>query len=54
MRLNPDKEVVELIKQGLKARNGYCPCELDMNEDNKCPCKAMREEQECRCGLYIK
>ena len=26
VRLNENKEIVEKIKAGLKAKGGYCPC----------------------------
>jgi ferredoxin-thioredoxin reductase catalytic subunit len=50
---NPDKEVVEMIRKGLKQTGGYCPCELEKTQDNVCPCKTYRETDECRCGLYV-
>ena len=28
IRLNEDKEVVAMIREGLKAKGGYCPCRL--------------------------
>jgi ferredoxin-thioredoxin reductase catalytic subunit len=53
MRLNPDKEIVALIKEGLKRRNGHCPCMVQQTEETKCPCKEFRESKVCACGLYI-
>ena len=26
VKLNPDKKVVEAVKEGLKQTGGYCPC----------------------------
>ena len=59
--LNPDKEVVNRIKEGLKKKNGYCPCRIQMTEENKCMCKEFRDqiadpdfEGFCHCGLYYK
>ena len=56
--LNPDKEIVKTIREGLKAKNGYCPCKLLKTEDNKCMCKEFREQVEdpsfegfCHCKL---
>ena len=45
-----------MIKDGLKARDGYCPCKIEKNEDTKCMCKEFREMESgmCHCGLYIK
>ncbi len=31
IRLNEDKDVVDRVKEGLRARNGYCPCVLQMS-----------------------
>ncbi len=59
--LNPDEEVVKTVKEGLKLKNGYCPCRLEMNEDTKCMCREFREqiadpefEGFCHCMLYYK
>lgn len=59
--LNPDEEVVKTVKEGLKAKNGYCPCRLEMTDDTKCICKEFREQMEdpdfegfCHCMLYYK
>lgn len=56
IRLNPDKDVVKRIREGLKAKNGYCPCMILETEDTKCMCKEFREMEEgmCHCELYIK
>lgn len=59
--LNPDKEVVKIIKEGLQKKGGYCPCKVGKNEDIKCMCKEFREqindkdfEGFCHCKLYYK
>ncbi len=61
VRLNENKEIVETIKKGLKEKNGYCPCRLEINEENKCICREFREqiadpefEGYCHCMLYYK
>ena len=56
IKVNSDKEVVDLIRQKLKENDGYCPCRTVKNEDTKCICKEFleQEEGECHCGLYIK
>ena len=61
IRLNSDPEVVKMIKDGLKAKGGYCPCRLERTEDNKCICREFREqiadheyEGYCHCMLYYK
>ena len=33
--------------------DGYCPCQVEKNEDTKCPCKMFRESHECVCELYV-
>ena len=42
--LNPDEEIVKTIKEGLKAKGGYCPCRLEMTEDTKCICKEFKQQ----------
>jgi ferredoxin-thioredoxin reductase catalytic subunit len=56
IRLNPDLELVNMIRKKLKDNDGYCPCVIEKNEDTKCMCKAFKEQEsgECHCGLYIK
>ena len=58
---NPDKEVVKTIREGLKKKDGYCPCKLGKLEENKCMCKEFREQIAdpkfhgfCHCLLYYK
>jgi len=52
---------VKKIKEGLKMKDGYCPCRLQKTEENKCICKEFREqiadpdfEGFCHCMLYYK
>ena len=55
--LNPDKEVVQEVREGLLRTGGYCPCRVARTPDTKCLCKEFKEqteEGECYCGLYIK
>lgn len=61
VRLNEDKEVVARIKEGLKAKGGYCPCRLSQKEEYKCICQEFRDqiadpdfEGYCHCMLYYK
>ena len=61
IKLNPDKEVVAMIRDGLKKKNGYCPCRLEIIPENKCMCKEFRDqvadpdfEGFCHCQLYYK
>ena len=61
IKLNPNKEIVNIIKEGLKKKNGYCPCKIEISEDTKCMCKEFRQQIEdsdfegyCHCMLYYK
>ena len=61
VKLNPNKEIVDMIKEGLKKKNGHCPCKLEKSKDTKCMCKEFREQIEdpefegyCHCMLYYK
>ena len=61
VRLNEDKELVATIREELKQKGGYCPCRLEITEDNKCMCREFREqiadpefEGYCHCMLYYK
>ena len=59
--LNPNQEVVNTIREGLKRTGGYCPCKLERIEENKCMCEEFRKQIQnpefegyCHCMLYIK
>ena len=59
--LNQNKEIVKRIKDGLKKKDGYCPCRLERTPENKCMCKEFRDqiadpdfEGYCHCLLYYK
>lgn len=61
VRLNEDPEIVKIIRDGLKARDGYCPCRLEKTPENKCICEEFRRQMEdpefegyCHCKLYYK
>ena len=61
IRLNPDEQVVKTVKEGLKAKGGYCPCKVGKSEDIKCMCREFREqiadenfEGYCHCMLFYK
>ena len=41
--LNPDKEVVKTVKEGLKRTGGYCPCRIQRTEEYKCMCKEFKD-----------
>lgn len=61
IRLNDDRELVELIREGLRQKGGYCPCRFERTEDTKCICREFREQMAdpdfegyCHCRLYYK
>ena len=61
VRLNSDKELVKAIKEGLKQKQGYCPCRLEKKEEYKCICEEFRQQIAdpdfkgyCHCMLYYK
>ena len=60
LHVNTDKELVNLIREGLRNNDGYCPCIMNSKgkEEYKCICQDMRENvsvgQTCHCGLYVK
>ncbi len=50
-----------MIREGLQAKDGYCPCRLERIPENKCICKEFREQMAdpdfegyCHCMLYYK
>lgn len=58
---NQDESIVKVVKQGLEAKGGYCPCRIEKTEDTKCMCKEFRDqiadpdfEGFCHCRLYYK
>ena len=61
IRYNENKELVAQIQEGLRRKEGYCPCRLERTPDTKCMCKEFRDqiadpdfEGYCHCMLYYK
>lgn len=61
IRFNDDRKIVDAIREGLKKKEGHCPCRLQMTEDTVCMCREFREqiadpdfEGYCHCRLYYK
>lgn len=59
--LNPDKEIVALVRAGLEKTGGYCPCRVEKTPETKCICREFREQMAdpefegfCHCMLYYK
>lgn len=61
IRYNENKEIVEKIREGIKQKDGHCPCRIEMTEENMCMCEEFRNqiadpnfEGYCHCRLYYK
>ena len=59
--LNKDKQIVDVIKEGLEHTGGYCPCRTERKEETKCMCREFKEQIKdpefegfCHCMLYYK
>lgn len=52
--LNPDKEYVKKIIEGIYKKDGHCPCKIRMDEKTLCPCDEFVKTGVCTCKLYIK
>ena len=52
--LNPNKEHVALIVEGLKKKDHYCPCRVQKTEENICCCTDFIENGHCCCKLWVK
>ena len=44
VRLNEDQEVVKRIREGLKMKDGYCPCRLPKLPEYKCMCQEFKDQ----------
>lgn len=53
-RLNPDKEYVEKIMEGIRRKDGHCPCRVKIDETTLCPCDEFVGEGVCKCNLFVK
>lgn len=61
VRLNEDQELVTRIREGLRQKNGHCPCKLEVSPATKCICQEFKDqiadpdyEGYCHCMLYYK
>ncbi len=61
IKTNPNIEIANAVKEGLKRTGGYCPCRRERTDDNKCMCKEFRQQLKdpnfegyCHCMLYYK
>lgn len=54
---NPNTEIYDNVTRAVKNNSGYCPCQVERNDNTKCICKEFKEqdyEGECHCSRYIK
>lgn len=51
--LNPDKEYVNKIIEGIYRKSGHCPCRVVLDETTLCPCDDFIKNGICKCNLYI-
>lgn len=58
---NEDEKFVAAIREGLKRKDGYCPCKIQRIPENICMCEEFRNqiadpdfEGYCHCKLYYK
>ena len=58
---NQDEKVVAAIREGLKRKDGNCPCKIPRIPENVCMCEEFRNqiadpdfEGYCHCRLYYK
>lgn len=61
IRLNENNEIVKAVRNGLKAKDGYCPCRVGKLPQNECICEEFRAQMAdpdfegyCHCMLYFK
>lgn len=52
-KLNEDKEYVLKIINGIKRKNGYCPCRINVDDTTLCPCNEFIQKGICKCNLFI-
>ena len=41
---NEDEKVVAAIREGLKRKDGYCPCKIQRIPENVCMCEEFRKD----------
>ena len=52
--LNPNKEYVDIIINGILKRNGHCPCRVTQDQTTLCPCDDFVKNEVCKCNLFVK
>ena len=61
VKLNPDTEYVDKLREVMKKNGGFCPCRLQKTPENICICEEFKEQIAdenftgyCHCKLYYK
>ena len=61
VKLNPDTEYVDKLREVMKKNGGFCPCRLQRTPENICICAEFKEQIAdenftgyCHCKLYYK
>ena len=52
-KLNPDKEYVLKIIEGIYRKEGHCPCRVKVDETTLCPCDEFVNQAICKCNLFV-
>lgn len=59
--LNPDAKLAGVVEQGVRRKNGFCPCRLPKLAEFFCPCDEFKAQLAdltfhgpCHCRLYVK
>lgn len=52
-KLNPDKEYVMKIVEGIYRKDGHCPCRVQVDDTTICPCDQFIKEGICKCNLFV-
>ena len=53
-KLNPNRDFVNRIIEGIYRKDGHCPCRVTQDETTLCPCDEFVSTGVCRCKLFIK
>lgn len=57
IKINPDKERADKIREEIVKNNGYCTCQVEKSENTKCLCSnflSLPKIGWCFCHLYYK
>ena len=51
---NQDEKIVNAIRNGLKRKDGYCPCRVSKAPEYKCICEEFKKQPNFRKNTLIK